>query len=406
MENRVKQHGAALAAGLACLALALLLYHSLAGGTLLQSSPYNSYALQAENWLAGRNYIANGEDYPWLELAIYNGRYYQSFPPVPAVLMLPFVAAFGNWTAIPGNLIAAGLALLCAAGVYVCCMRSGMQPMSCAFFALFVSMGSNAFWMSTSDGVWFLAQVCGLGFAFWGLFFAQGGGAVQTALASLCMALAVGCRPFYALLLACWMVWRTYKTRSVRALLPALLPVAAVAVCMMAYNWVRFGSVVEFGHNYLPEFTRAEHGQFSLHYLLPNLRQLLRPVTLDAQGQLHFEQFNGFLFFAANPLFLLAMLRGAVVSLPGYAEPRRKDLPLPAAGCFITAACALLTVLTCMHRTLGGWQFGARYMVDLFPWLLIWFMARPAWKPGSGACALCGAAVLFNLYGAVYMLNT
>ena len=31
-----------------------------------------------------------------------------------------------------------------------------------------------------------------------------------------------------------------------------------------------------------------------------------------------------------------------------------------------------MTCLTCMHRTLGGWQFGARYMVDLFPWLFVW----------------------------------
>ena len=50
-------------------------------------------------------------------------------------------------------------------------------------------------------------------------------------------------------------------------------------------------------------------------------------------------------------------------------------------------------------------KIGTRYMVDLFPWLLIWFMARPAWRPGAGAKALCGMAALFNLYGAVYMLG-
>ena len=140
-----RQHAAALLGTLVCLVLALVLYHSLAGGTLMQAGPYNSYALQAENWLAGRNYIANGEDYPWLELAIYSGRYYQSFPPVPAVLMLPFVAAFGSWQALPGGLIMLELALLCAAGVYLCCMRSGMAADVCAYFAVFISMGSNLF---------------------------------------------------------------------------------------------------------------------------------------------------------------------------------------------------------------------------------------------------------------------
>lgn len=406
MKNSVKQHASALTAVLACLALALVLYHSLAGGTLLQSSPYNSYALQAENWLAGRNNIANGENYTWLELAIYQGRYYQSFPPVPAVLMLPFVAAAGEWSAIPGNLIAMGLALLCAGGVYACCMRGGMQPVTCAFFTLFVSMGSNVFWMSTSDGVWFLAQVCALGFAFWGLFFAQGGNAVQDAAASLCMALTVGCRPFYALLLACWLGWQFYQRRSLKRILPALLPAVVMAACMMAYNFARFGSVTELGHNYLPEFVRAENGQFSLTYLVPNLLQLLRPVTLDAQGQLHFEIYNGFLFFAANPLFLLAMVRGLLLRLPGHQAEVQVSVPLPSAGWFVAAMCLLMTCLTCMHRTLGGWQFGARYMVDLFPWLFVWLLGRPKWRPDSSAWALCGAAMLFNLYGALYMLNT
>ena len=70
MKNSVKRHASALTAVLACLALALVLYHSLAGGTLLQSSPYNSYALQAENWLAGRNNIENGENYTWLDVAL------------------------------------------------------------------------------------------------------------------------------------------------------------------------------------------------------------------------------------------------------------------------------------------------------------------------------------------------
>ena len=108
-----REHIAALVGITACLALALLLYHSLAGGTLLAHNVYDSYSLQAENWLAGRNYIANGERYTWLELAIYQGRYYQSFPPVPCLLMLPWVLLCDGADAVPSNLIAALLALFC-----------------------------------------------------------------------------------------------------------------------------------------------------------------------------------------------------------------------------------------------------------------------------------------------------
>ena len=83
-----RHHAQALAAALSLLALALVLYHSLAGGTLLSPNVYDSYLLQAQNWLEGRAYIEGGESCPWLELAVFEGRYYLSFPPVPSVLAL------------------------------------------------------------------------------------------------------------------------------------------------------------------------------------------------------------------------------------------------------------------------------------------------------------------------------
>jgi hypothetical protein len=48
-----------------------------------QSNPYNSYALQTDSWLKGR--LDLGQDYPWLELAIYQGKYFVSFPPFPSL---------------------------------------------------------------------------------------------------------------------------------------------------------------------------------------------------------------------------------------------------------------------------------------------------------------------------------
>ena len=45
------------------------------------SQPYNSYILQAEAWTKGQ--LDLGKDYPYLELAIYKGKYFLSFPPLP-----------------------------------------------------------------------------------------------------------------------------------------------------------------------------------------------------------------------------------------------------------------------------------------------------------------------------------
>lgn len=158
------QYRQALAGLLVCLGFFFLLHHTLAGGTLLDANPYDSYALQAQNWLEGRLYIADGEDYPWLELAIYEGDYYQSFPPVAAVLCLPWLLALG-WH--PANLTIALYAMLTAAGVFQCLRRVGAPVAGCVFHALLVALGSNLCWLATSGGVWFQAQVLCAMFCVW-----------------------------------------------------------------------------------------------------------------------------------------------------------------------------------------------------------------------------------------------
>ena len=106
MKDLLKKLGS-MDAGMLCIpALMLLGYifiHMLFGGTLLSYNCWDSYSLQAMSWLSGR--LDMGKNYEWLELAVYNGKYYLSFPPLPSVVMLPFVLLFGERT--PSNLVSA-----------------------------------------------------------------------------------------------------------------------------------------------------------------------------------------------------------------------------------------------------------------------------------------------------------
>ena len=502
-----KAYGRPLVYLLGTMLLAYVLYHSLAGGTLLAHNVYDSYSLQAENWLAGRCWLQNGAQYTWLELAVYHGRYYLSFPPVPSVLMLPLTAACGGAAGVPSNAVALLVGLTSAAGVYTLAARWGAAPERCVFWAALVCMGSNFWWMSTSGGVWFLAQTLNLCLVVWGLVLARGAGTAAHTGAALLLALAVGCRPFSILLLAGWLA--LLLARGVRgadvpaagkkggfaadatavgkkggfgadatavgkkggfaAGAPAVgkktgaaggrhgaagqgrgarrwpgadfwLPFAAalaVGLALAAYNVVRFGDPLEFGHRYLPEFQQAEYGQFSVHYFWGNLCQQFSPVTLTAGLDLRFSLFNGFLFFVANPIFLLCGIQ--LVRRAARGALTRRDAVLG-------AGFALSLAALCLHKTMGGWQFGARYTVDLIPYALLGSLCAahrapaaagaqgsPARRGGgrtlpAAPCAadgtpctadgtprraavqpwewfLCAAAVLFNLYGAVYMLG-
>ena len=387
----------ALAGLLVGLAFFFLLQHTLAAGDLLAANPYDSYALQAKNWLEGRLFIANGENYPWLELAVYQGNYYQSFPPVPAVLTLPWLLALG-WH--PANLTIALYALAAAAGVFSCLRRVGAPVAACVFHTLLVGLGSNLCWLATDGGVWFQAQVLCAAFCFWAAwaFFAG-----RHTLCAALLALAVGCRPLtllYLLGLGVWLLLRPCRQqKSLRPLLGPVLAAGLIGAVMAGYNLARFGNPLEFGHSYLPEFLREAGGQFHLSYLLPNLRNLLRFPVLGEGLALEFPVFNGFMPLLADPgllLWLVCLAR----------DVRRAGRSARAFDLACVGVASGMVVLLCLHRTLGGWQFGARYFVDLLPVTVVWFAARrPRWQPGCAAWTLCGMAVLFNLFGAAYMLT-
>lgn len=381
---------------LAWMLLIYVLMHDLLGGTLFSHCPWDGYTLQALAWRRGA--MGLGQDYPWLELAVYGGNWFVSFPPLPSVIMLPLTFLFGEST--PNNLAVMVYAMATAALAYICLCRAGSRPSSAAFLSLFYVMGCNMMWMSTSGGVWFQAQALHMLLLTGCLLAAMAGRRVA---AYTLAALAVGCRPFS---LCAFLPLLAYFYRIDRARgygraqclcrqLPCLLPAALIGGAYMWYNWARFGNPLEFGHNYLPEFTQAEYGQFHPAYLLENLKNIfLRPVAIDAQGRLSFPYFDGFLFFIANPLYIPLAVKAA-----GDLRAKRMD----AMRVCLLLAIFLELLLLCAHKTFGGWQFGARYTVDMLPLALAYLLLAGAWEPRFYEKGLGLFAMAFNLYGALAM---
>lgn len=373
-----------------------VLIHDLTNRTLLAPNVYDSYTLQAVSWLNGRCDVP--ADYTWLELAIYDGHYYVSFPPVPSLIMLPLAAAFG--TNAPSNLVLAVVTITAVAFCYECFLKNGTRKRSAMFWALFCIMGSNMLWMSTKGGVWFMAQGFNLMFltaALWAYL-------CRRDILAMCLAaLAVGCRPFsvcFCTALLILILLRAIREHGrkqgiLRTLLTIPIP-AAIAVWMLAYNYVRFDNAFEFGHNYLPEFTDYEGGQFSLEYVGRNaFNLLLLPPKLTEELGVDIPSFDGFMFYVANPLFIVyfvLLVRDAV----------KKEFSR-ANGIMFIALCVNLFLLT-LHKTLGGWQFGARYTVDLLPYAIFTLLEDRTGRPNDAELLLGAAAILFNIYGIFFMV--
>ena len=162
---------------------------SFTGHWATEENPYRSYALQACAWLDGR--LDLGKDYPWLELAIYEGKYYVSFPPFPSLVLLPFAAVWGTNT--PDHWISLGFSIIgIIYAIRLYHAITGTYEMA-ERYVLFLFLGNGYLFIALQGGwVWYMAQTMCFAFSLMSLFYAAN---KHIGRAFAFLACAFGCRP-------------------------------------------------------------------------------------------------------------------------------------------------------------------------------------------------------------------
>lgn len=347
--------------------LYLFLMCWLTGYGPLKQNVYNSYALQADSWRQGR--LDLGQDYPYLELAVYNGKYYVSFPPFPSYILFPLTFIFGSNT--PDALLMWFISLLSAGYLYRLALQFRLSEPLSALTTLTVILGSNATFNMLNPGAWFFAQNLCFLLAVMTIYYAGNG---KGGWALFFWACSVGCRPMqiFFLPVVLLILYIVEKKKS-----PELsgekivsnkiywgIPAGCVALTYMVLNYLRFGSIIEFGHNYLPEFIRAEHGQFSVKYMSENLKSLLHFFQFDESGKIVIDHFGNLSFMLVSPCVIFAILTLLACIL-------KKEYRIVIFQSGIIACAIAYLAVTIMHKTMGGWHFGNRYANDILPWIYL-----------------------------------
>lgn len=347
--------------------LYLFLMCWLTGYGPLKQNVYNSYALQADSWRQGR--LDLGQDYPYLELAVYNGKYYVSFPPFPSYILFPLTFIFGSNT--PDALLMWFISLLSAGYLYRLALQFRLSEPLSALTTLTVILGSNATFNMLNPGAWFFAQNLCFLLAVMTIYYASNG---KGGWALFFWAYSVGCRPmqifFLPVVLLILYIGEKKKSpelsgkKIVSNKIYWGIPAGCVALTYMVLNYLRFGSIIEFGHNYLPEFIRAEHGQFSVKYMSENLKSLLHFFQFDESGKIVIDHFGNLSFMLASPCVIFAILTLLACIL-------KKEYRIVIFQSGIIACAIAYLAVTIMHKTMGGWHFGNRYANDILPWIYL-----------------------------------
>jgi hypothetical protein len=304
------------------------------------------------------------------DLSFFKGHYYLYWPPMPAVVLMPFVAMFGvDFSDVFFNVVLASINVAMVAALFRAVDRTGLIRIPSIYRAMllfFFTLGTVHVILALFGKVWFTAQL--LGFLFVGLAYLAAielKGILSFIITGLLIAFAAltrnhllftGIWPAYYLLAKHWREGPRLFLYSVAGLLPVLV----MGCLFLEYNFIRFNSPFELGIRYhlmalvfLDDYHK--YGAFNLHYLSTNFyyQYIYYPFPINKNTLM------GGSLFLLSPVFLYAFV-GII------REYRNPNIWLWT----ISIAATSIPILLLMGT---GWkQFGPRYTLDFtIPLLLL-----------------------------------
>lgn len=301
--------------------------------------------------------------------------HFVSFPPMPAVLMMPGVAIFGLdfndvwFTIFFASLNAALMYMLLRK--LILGGRTSLYPGDAFWLTAMFAIGSAHLWCSVQGAVWFTALVVGVTFTL--LYIHASIDAKHPFLAGLFLACAFATRTpllFSVVFFAIFFFFPGGKLRGdwgKNFWKDGLLFVAAplvVGVTLLVFNYLRFHHFSEFGHTYLAngQIDRIkEYGLFNVHFLTVNFTALLAllPKFQPDAPYIVISKHGLAIWFTTPALLYLAAQR---------------EIKTPADRLWRRALQATIFVIFVPHifyQNTGWVQFGYRFSMDYIAYLTI-----------------------------------
>lgn len=332
----------------------------------------------AESFLHGKLYFYNLPAHYANDVALWAGRAYWPLLPLPAVILMPFVALFDVWLHLPFYQVYLQLPLVVSVGwlVYAVARRQHFSIQSAAY--LMVAFLCSAFIAVAiiPSYVYFSGLIAVL--CIWAGIF-EYLGRRRYWLIGIFMACALATRVtaglgavFFLLDIACRsdVDWKARR----RQLAAFVAPVVTAGVLLAIYNFLRFGSIFEFGYSYqtllTPQLAHArQYGEFGFVHLLPNLyhallavpQLVLRDSVSHVAGYpfLQPDVWGMSIFFTSPILWYLF-----VGKWKSYQDK------------IILFTVLLIALPILLYYGVGYVQFGYRYSLDFLPWLFWLFMRQ------------------------------
>jgi hypothetical protein len=317
---------------------------------------YKHYVYQADAFIHGRLDLQGLPAY-YHDVVEVNGKIYMPFPPMPAIILVPFVGVFG--TGVSQRMVANFIGALDVTLLW-CILRVLKVKSSVAFWLTILFGFGTVHWYSAQLGTtWFYASIVAVFFLLCAVYEAltrkrplvMG---LFLGFAALSRQMTVFSLPFFILVLA------EDRRIDLAKLLKLLLSLGFVLSLYALYNYVRVGAFFDTTYFELYKLERPldwqKYGIMDLHWAPGGLyTMLLMPP----------EWLGSFPFFKPNPEGM-SMLLVTPAFLYVFKARRPSRLVI---GSWISTV--LIAFLLCMHFSHGWVQFGYRFSLDFTPFLML-----------------------------------
>ncbi|MCL2696162.1 MAG: hypothetical protein FWE69_07545 [Clostridiales bacterium] len=379
---------------------------------------YNNYSWFADALLNGRLDIPDMPAY--LESVEFGGKIYMHFAPGPALLCLPFVLLFGISgfnTAYLCMLLGAGNAVLFYKVLERMEIGAGRRDrLWCTVFAIF---GTVHCFLAAVGHSWFFGHVATWFFLLVSMFLVTSKNKkheeLLTFLAGFAFGLAVTCRLSNLLggvFFAGYLLLK--RERVLRSLLLFAAGAAIPGAFYMAYNYARFGTIMDKGYN-LTFLKDRVRDQYDIMQALPKSEQLafLNHAETIYGGPLQAKHIRSNLhsIFLLTPDINLSAYPYVIPTLAGVSltvlspalyflvRAEWKDK----LNWFLAAATVLASIPFLMNYGNGFAQFGMRYAMDFLPYMILLAcmgLSRRGVQPWKTAI-IC-YCILANMWGPIF----
>lgn len=334
------------------------------------ANPFNYFIYLAEAITNGRLYVTDTPFY-FEELITKDGRSYTIYPPMPALLLVPFVAFFGlTFSQVFASIF---LGAVNVSIVFLIMRRLTGNLEKQIWMTVLFGFGTIYWYTATIGSVWYFAHIVSLFFLL--LAILETLGKRRVLLIGLLLGASYWSRiptiltlPFFIVML--WDLWLPAAPGAslinrfrIKPLFYLALGLGVFICLNFLYNYARFGTPFDVAYS-LHTISEAkarvspwfDQGMLSLSYIRHHLYTfILHPPVITESWPYVIPSMAGLSVFITTPAFIFAFAAGI-----------RSRLAL---ACWLAIIPTALLIFT---KSGTGWtQFGYRYALDFYPFLLL-----------------------------------